>query len=229
MSLLKRIALAVSARVDRLVGEIENHDAVVEAGLRESRRAFAIARVRQARMGEEGERLRRRLAALRADAAAWEGRALACAGAADGEERALECLRRGKQAAAQAESLGQAWERHVALERRLAQELAAVRGRLESLEHRRALMRSREATAAAATRIREVAPGGGECPDLDQAFERWEIRVSESELGSRTGGDGDAFELGLLAAEERAGLAAELDALKRARHTGTAGEDRHEP
>ena len=48
MSFFRRVTLAVSTQLDRMVGEIENHDAVVEAGIRESRRLYARARVRHA-------------------------------------------------------------------------------------------------------------------------------------------------------------------------------------
>ena len=216
MSLLKRITLAVSTQVDRLVGEIENHDAVVEAGIRESRKAYAQARVRYARMREEGERLRRKLEALHADAATWCDRALACDQSGPEEERALECLRRAKRAEAQAESLRRTWERHSEVEQRLGREMATVRQQIESLEHRRQMMRSREATADAASRISETESGAG--LDLDKAFERWEIRVTEAELATETAPDSDAFESEFIARDEREALEAELAALRRTRN-----------
>ena len=43
-------------------------DAVVEAGIRESRRLYAKAAVRHGRVQEEGRRLREKLETLRADA-----------------------------------------------------------------------------------------------------------------------------------------------------------------
>jgi phage shock protein A len=215
MSLLKRITLAVSTQVDRLVGEIENHDAVVEAGIRESRMAYAKAMVRHARMREEGERVRRKLEALRADAAAWRERALGCDQSGPDEEKALECLRRSKRAETQVESLRQTWERHVEVEQRLAREIAAVRQRVESLEHRRQLMRGREATADAASRIRETETGAG--LNLDDIFERWEIQVTEAEVATETVTAGDAFEAQFVAEDERIALQAELAILRRNR------------
>lgn len=216
MSVFRRITTTLSAQVDRLVGEIENHDAIVETGIRENRRALAKAKVRLARMHEDGERMRRRLDGLRRDAEAWRRRALAN----EDEERAIECLRRAKAAAAQAESLGRSHCAHQEVEQRLTREVDAVRRRVDGLEHRRSLMRSREATADAASRIRETESGSA--LDLDDTFERWEIRVTEAELQSGEAAPLDAFESELIAGEERSALRAELAELKGAR------EVRHE-
>jgi phage shock protein A len=216
MSLFKRITATLSTSVDRLVGELENHDAVIEAGISDTRQAYAKAKVRHTRMSQEGERLRRKLDALRRDAANWRERALGC----DDEETALACLGRSKTAAAQAESLEQTLAHHVDLETRLLREIEAVRQRIEDLEHKRQLMRSREATAEATTRIRRM----DQRPhlDLDDAFERWEVKVTEAELTTGTPPTQDPLEAQFAAGEERAALQAELAALRRDR------ENRHE-
>jgi phage shock protein A len=216
MSLLKRITATLSTRVDRLVGELEDHDAVAAAGIAETRRAYATARVRHARMSQEGERLRRRLDALHRDTTAWRERALACAD----EETALACLSRSNATAAQARSLEQTLAQHQELETRLFREIEAVRQRIGDLEHRRQLMRSREATAEAGIRLRQLDDQGN--PDLEDTFERWEIRVTEAELSGGTLASQDLLETRFATGEERATLQAELAALKRDR------ENRHD-
>jgi phage shock protein A len=220
MSLIKRLSLAVSSRVERLVGEIENHDAVVEAGIRECRRLYARAAVRHTRMHAEGERLCAGRDGLQRDAVTWRQRAKATAD----EEQALECLRRAKQATEQAQALSQACARHAALEQRLADEIARLRQRVADLEHRRQLMRSREATADAASRIRDTEDGTS--LDLDAAFERWEVKVTEAEIEPDAAPPVDAFAAGFTAEEERAALRAELTALRAA--ATDPEEGRHE-
>lgn len=210
MSLIKRLTLAVSSRVEQLVGEIENHDAVVEAGIRECRRLYARAAVRHTRMRAEGERLCARRDGLKREAVAWRERARTTAD----EEQALECLRRARQAAEQAQSLDQACARHAALEQRLAEEIARLRQRVADLEHRRQLMRSRAVTADAASRIRDTEDGTR--LDLDEVFERWEVKVTEAEIESDAAPPTDAFAAGFTAEEERAALRAELAALRAA-------------
>jgi phage shock protein A len=76
MSLFKRITATLTTRVNHLVGELENLDAVVACGLAEMRQAYAKAKVRHDRMSSEGERLRRKLEGLQEDMAAWRERAV---------------------------------------------------------------------------------------------------------------------------------------------------------
>ena len=216
MSILKRITATLTSRVSHLVGELENHDAVVASGIGEMRQAYAKAKVRHSRMGTEGVRLRRKLEGLQQDAAAWRERAVACAE----EDRALACLRRGRFAAAQAASLEQALERHLELEKRLLQEIESVRTRIQELEHKRHQMRSREATAEATSCIQRMEEGSSF--DMDDTFERWEMRVTEAELTTDALPARDPLEANFVAEEERVSLAAELVELRRNR------ESRHE-
>lgn len=177
MSIIRRLTATLTARVDRLVGEIENHDAVVAAGIDDARRAYAQAKARHARLVQEGERLRGRRAELTAQARRWEGRALA---PEVDEPTALECLRRRNQAEAQAAALGEALERQRAAQAQLDRALDAARERIGRLEHQRRLLHTRELTAGMGARLRSLEDPGR--IDLDATFERWEARVTESEL-----------------------------------------------
>jgi phage shock protein A len=211
MSVFKRISATLTSSVDRLVGEIENHDAVIAAGIGESRQAYAKAKVRLSRMNQEGDRMRRRLDGLRQETSSWRERALSC----DDEETALACLSRSKSAAVKAETLERTLANHRDLESRLLSEIEAVRQRIDSLEHKRQLMRSREATAEASTQLGRI--DAATDPDIDDAFERWEIKVTEAELSAGTHSDRDPLETQFLKTEERAALEVELAALRRDR------------
>jgi phage shock protein A len=209
MSLFKRLSATLSAQVDQLVGEIENHDAVVEAGIRDARRAYATAKVRLERLKHDGERLRERCAGLRTDADTWRRRAAG----SDDEARGLECLRRAKRAAAEADELARTLAQHDATCRRLDADVAGLRRQVETLEHRRRLMRSRAASADAAARLADL--DGAPALDLDDTFERWEIRIAEREVSAvRIDAADDGFAAAFDADEERAALAAELALLK---------------
>ena len=216
MSLFKRITATLTTRVGNLVNELENHDAVVESGIAEMRRAYAKAKVRFTRMSAEGERLRRKLEEQRREATAWRERTLACTD----EDKSLECLRRSRLARRQVTSLEGMLERHKELEGRLFREIEAVHAHIGELEHKRHQMRSREATADAAWSIQRM--DAGRSLDLDDIFERWEMRVTEAELTSDTLPTRDPLEAEFVAEEERASLAAELAELERER------ESRHE-
>lgn len=229
MSIIKRLSATLSAQVGQLVGEIENHDAVVAAGIQDARRAYATAKVRLRRLREDGEHLRERLANLNADTEQWRRRAAGC----DDEARGLECLRRAKRAAAEVETLTRTLTQQDAITARLAAEVDGLRGRIEALEHRRRLMRSRAATADAAAKAADL--DQSPTMDLDETFERWEIRITESQLRAESAGvgDDDGFASAFDADEEAAALRAELAALKNRHQSEPAStqtedpEDRH--
>lgn len=211
MSVLKRLYSSFTAQVDRLVSDIENHDAVVEAGVRNARQAYAKAKVRHARLVQEGERLHRKLSELRESENRWQQRALSIAG--EDESKALECLRRRRVCAEQAELLKQALEQHEGLETGLTRKLEAAAQRVDNLSHQRQIMRSREATAEAASSL----AGLDETPatELEDIFERWEVRITEAELAAGQQESCDTFDAAFDADEEQQDLLDELAALKR--------------
>ena len=75
MSIFKRLSATFVSRMDQLVGEIEDHDAVVESVIRNARQAVAKSKVRLAQMKSEGGRLRRKLAEVKQAEMKWAERA----------------------------------------------------------------------------------------------------------------------------------------------------------
>ncbi len=175
MSIFKRISTTMVARLDRLVGAFENHDAVVEATLAEMRQSLAKARVYQARVRRDGEKLGEQLAAARDEERAWAERARA---ATDDESLALECLRRRRVCRERIGQLEKALTSHTSTEEKLAGDIRRAEQQLARLSEQRNLMRSRESTAEALN----VASRAEASPDIDAAFERWAIRVTEAEM-----------------------------------------------
>lgn len=209
MSVLKRFSTTVVAHIDRLVGSIENHDAVIDAAIRNARQAAARATVRLERVRRDGERLRQRLDTLRANEQNWARRARACA--AQNEDTALECLRRRNACTRQAGELTTALTRHVELEARLAADIQQAQHRVRDMSQQRNLMRSRQAAAEALTTI--ACMGEQFAVEVDDAFERWEIKVTEAELAADSRTPRDPLESGFADAEERAALKSELNEL----------------
>lgn len=213
MSLFKRISTTLHARLDSVVNQLENHDAVVEAALREGRKAAARAKVRLARVRKDGERLTTSLEEARRAEGEWRARAQA---SAEDEGRALECLRRRRVQAKRVEELEHALAAHHEGEARLAKDVAAAERRLAEINDQRNLMRSREATADALGALASAEHNGS--IDLDDALERWEVRLTEAELTTTTGADAsdpaDPLERHYLHEEEDASLRDELRALR---------------
>ena len=58
MSFIKRVTATLSANLDQAISRIENHDAVIEAALQDTRDAAARLKVQLGRVRNEGARLR---------------------------------------------------------------------------------------------------------------------------------------------------------------------------
>lgn len=208
MSIFKRVSASLHAHVDKLVGQMENHDAVVEAALKEQRQAVARAKVRLERLSREGERLRREEETARREVSLWTDRARQSTG---DEETALECLRRRRAAQARCDELAEALRRHGAAQEKLARDVGEAEMRVRNLDQQRHLMRTRQ-SAAEALRATDGTEGTGPI-DVEAAFERWSETVTEAELATEPSTQADPLAHRFEEREERDALKAELDAL----------------
>jgi phage shock protein A len=218
MNRFKRWTVSMSSRLDQVIGQIENHEAVVTSTLREMQQAAARAKVQLRRVQSDGRLLQQRLRAEREAVETWRGRALSC-GEGD-SERAIECLRRSKRAAARTDELAERVADHRRSEQQLVKDVRQVEQRIVELNEKRNLMRTRQSRAEALQGLRCESL---EVEQLQDVFDRWDTRVTDLELTAGTTDPADALESEFVSREERAALAAELEALRH--DTATADED----
>ncbi|NVK42421.1 MAG: PspA/IM30 family protein [Oceanospirillaceae bacterium] len=211
MSLLKRLSATLFARIDGVVGEIEDHQAVVETSIDELRRQVARARARLNQMQREEQQLDDRVEKQRQEAERWEERARSCA--AEDEARALACLERRRRAQKEAERLKRNLRSCQEAGERLARDIDDSETRLEDLSQRHLEMRARQCGNAA--RVAGPEPDGGLLREVETCFERWDARLSEQELRIGSIHAGDTLDDGFAREERDAELRAELDALLR--------------
>ncbi len=209
MSIFKRLTATFSSRVDQMVSQIENHDAVVEVAIKESRQATAKAKVRLARVQRDGELLRGKISQLRQDETLWTNRAREVA--AKDQERALECVRRRKLCQQQLLQYQQALKKHEALEQKLAQDIHTAERKLADMNQQRNMMRTRQSAAEALNAI----SGMDESVALDvaEAFDRWEVKITEAELEVGSLDSVDLLEREFVQIEDKQALQAELEQL----------------
>jgi phage shock protein A len=200
------------SRIDAMVSQIENHDALVNAAIRDAKEARARARVQLKRVRQDGQRMQRRCTELAESERRWKERAVRTAG--DDEGRALECVRRMKRAAHErVELLSQTGE-HTRIEAQLARDIRRIDDRIENLVQQRNLLRTRQSRAEALAAADQ--DDGRRLAEVDEILERWEIKVSRVETDFDCDLDeGDELELTLGAEEEREALRSELDDLLR--------------
>ncbi len=212
MSLFKRITTTISARVDQLVGEIENHDAVVEAAIKDARQATAKAKVRLQRLTQERQKLESRIDGLRQREIEWTERAQRSA--EPDEDKALACLRRRRECQRQIAELSAAVTKQREAEEKISADVRQAETRINEMNQKRSLMRTRESAAEALanfSRLDEV-----QSINVDDTFDRWEIRITEAETRNGTNLQNDAvdsLEREFIDTEERESLRSELAAL----------------
>ena len=206
MSLFRRISASITSSVDRAVSKVENHDAIINAALRDTQRAAARGRVRLERVRKDGEALRTRQASLQEAVGLWTERARSVA--RDDEPKALECLRRRKACEQQLRALQGSIGKHEELEARISEQVRKIEARIGEVTHQRNMMRSRQSVADAMRTIHDIE--GVSYGDIEDTFDRWEINLGETEILTGATDHTDPLESAFLAEEDTAGLRAEL-------------------
>lgn len=206
MSIIKRLSTTLVSRIDQVVGEFENHEALVRASLSEIRTRVAQARVRYSRIHREAAQLRDQLAGSRENAARWRQRATQCADS--DEKRALDCLERARQCDQEAERLARLGNEYTETEAKLKASIQTMERRLAELDQKHNVLRARESASVA---LSATGPGSGsELARLEGTFERWEENVLGEELAHMTVPATDTLENTFLEEERNHSLQEEL-------------------
>jgi len=209
MNRVKRWTVTMTSWVDGVLAQIENHEANVDAAIVRVRKSTARARVQLRRVERDQTTLEDRLAAEEEATSAWLRRAKTT----EGEDAALECLRRSKLAERHSARLRARLTEHERTHKELNEGISQLKGRLRELTERRNLMRTRQSRA-------EAMHGMATTPisDLEDLFERWETRVTEVEIAGDVGDFVDTFEAEFESAEQTATLREELREMRSEDH-----------
>ncbi len=168
MKVFKRWTSGVFSRVDWMVSQIENQEALINSALQESREAVARAKVQLGRVRQDGIKLRQRCQNEEQAVGTWRERAMQSAKA--DEQRAMECLRRSKGSEKLSGQLRQRVNEHEQVEAQLSKDVRSMEEKLAGLLEKRNLMRTRQSRAEALTSI------SGNCAapsdELDEIFDR---------------------------------------------------------
>ena len=223
MSIFRRLQATISASLDNAVSQVENHDAVVEAALKDARAAAARARVRLARVQKEEANMNSKLEELQTMQQKWTDRAIRSADS--DESQALECVKRKNACEQQISQTKEAIARHKELERNVGSSVDRIEQRITDLTQQRNLMRSRHSAADALRVINKIE---GDCADgIDDTFERWEMLVAETEYMAGNISNVDSLNEAFKKTEDTESLKADLADLLN-KETGKDREVNHE-
>jgi phage shock protein A len=209
MNLLTRITATLTGKVEEMVAQVENHEAIVAVALKDTRAAVAKAKIRLDRVHKDGESLQKKQQEATQMQTVWEERARNIA--AEDEAKALECMARRNHCREQAVQLHTMLTRHAEMESKLTEEVRHMEQRLAQLTQQQNLMRSRQSTAEAMRIISQIENHSGN--GIEDIFDRWEIRIAEAEYSSGTSSEVDTLERSFAKTEHNDQLKADLSAL----------------
>ena len=209
MNLLTRITATLTGKMEEMVSQVENHDAVIAAALKDTRAAVAKAKVRLDRVRKDGNNLRQRIEECNRMQIVWADRARGSA--AHDEAKALECIARRNQCSEQAVQTQTLLQRHSEIESSLQQNVKGMEQRLQTLTQQQNLLRSRQSTAEAMRVISQIENTSSN--GIEDTFDRWEMRITETEYTSGSITEMDSLDSSFMRAENTEQLKAELAAL----------------
>ena len=177
MALLKRTITTVAAKIDQLVGEIENHDALIQAAIGEQKKKIAAAKVQLRRMQENEHRLASQIAECAANDKRWTERARQVA--ANDEEKALACLQRRNRNRDQIQKMKLMQAEYQRSVIQMRQNIQRCEEELRGMVQKHQVLRARQCTADAMQIIDR--DGAATLPDVETSFECWETKTAPNE------------------------------------------------
>lgn len=206
MSLLKRTFTSLYAKVDQMVGEIENHDALIQAAIREQKKKLATAKVQLRRIESAEKDVRAKIAQANLDARRWQERALK--EAQDNESQALLCLQRRQEVQTRSDQLSEMLQEYQVSSGQIKVNINHCEKDLNEMNQKHQILRARQSTAEAMTLIDHQE--NAYSSDVAESFDRWEIKIAQSEHFVDVSGPGDELEQAYLDEENEQTLRAEL-------------------
>jgi len=189
MSIFKRLSLSWFAKLDDLVTEIENHQAIIEAALKEHAQKVAEAKVQKNQLTQQLQHFEKQILKLKSEQNNWKRRAAELADS--DQESALECVRRVRAAENKIESLNTSLIQYNQAVNRLDQHIEKGDSELDLLRQKLDLLKARQASTNATNS--NALNNQDNLEEVQKAFTNWEKKVAVNELVNNSGLESDPF------------------------------------
>jgi len=180
MSIFKRLSTTIAAQLDQVVGEIENHEAIVKASISDLNKKIVEAKVRLDRVHNETVQLQNKINQNQTDAKQWQSRAIESA--QNDEQKALSCVSRARQCEQQITQLEVALNQYQQTAQKLAQDINAAENKARELKQKLDLMRARQSSCATLKVTQDTYEDS--TSTLCDTFDRWEIKLRQTEISA---------------------------------------------
>lgn len=220
MSLLKRLSVTLFSRIDGVVADIENHDALIKVAVQEQSAKIVQAKAQLLKLTRKKQNLQKNIEGLSQSKQAWETRAITESG--KDQQRAMLCLQRKKQVE---EELGRLQKNHQEFNLmidQLASEIRAGELELDQIKQKREMLSARQSSAEMTQTIHQSKQSN--LNQLHDTFDRWEANLESKshsieaniqmssllDTSSLSSASLDSFEKEYLDEENQEALQAEL-------------------
>ncbi len=176
MNIFKRFTTSVTATLDNTVRQIENHDAIIEATIKQTRQAAAKTKARINTLRQQQHTYETQLKAAQEQTKLWEQRATKLA--SNDQAKALQCIARRNQCQNDIERLSGLIEQQQNLIIDVTRNLDKLQQQRDEMTQKHNLMRSRQAVADVNRAVGKVSQD----ESVNDTFERWESMVMEHEM-----------------------------------------------
>ena len=206
MNIFKRFTTTVTASLDNAVGNLENHDAIIEATIKQTKQSVAKTKARINTLRQQLHSYENKLTEAQTQHALWTERALKLAD--NDESKALECLSRRNQCKDSMVRLTTQIQQQKNLINDVTSNLKILQNKLDEMSQKHNLMRSRQAVADVNRAVRHAS----NTETVNDTFERWEslVLVNETTVDS----DYDPLDAEFVQQETDADLLLQLSELK---------------
>lgn len=209
MKLIKRLSTSITATLDSAVGQLENHDAIVEATIKQTRQSVAKTKARINTLRQQLNAYETQLKEAREQYELWTERAASLA--ETDQAKALQCVARRNQYEAEIGRLNYSTEQQRDLIRDVSHNLQKLQSKLDEMTQKHNLMRSRQTVADVNRAVAHVSNDDS----ISETFERWESAVLEHEFAVSDACTRDPLDLELTRQEDEADLLAQLQMIKK--------------
>jgi phage shock protein A len=208
MKTIKRILSGFFASIDHLADQVENHEALANAALRDMEKAVLKAQVQLNSVKEDADKMSEQKMQFEQKVKAWHERAQKIANT--DRQKALECLKRKKQAEQRLFEVSDCQKKHSELKAVLIKDLNRLQEQLVKLKQKRNILLTKESQVKA---LKSMSVDNSLVyEDIDQLFKRWELAVATPELNnSLDTAVEDTLEVEFESQEEIEALSKELD------------------
>ncbi len=173
MSLLKRLSITLFSRIDGVVADIENHDALIKAALDEQSQKIVSAKRQLIKLKRKRQHIENSIAELLKSEKLWEKRAVA--EASNNQQRALQCLQRKQPVSLALKQHQQSLSEFNLMIDKLAEDIRNGELELQQMAQKREMLSARQSSSEMAQTIQSHQKSN--LNQLHDTFDRWEANI----------------------------------------------------